>query len=81
MLYWSPGAKRSWANVENLKLVELGMKSSKVLQIMGRPDEILIASDESEKEIYYYSPPFMASDGIFIEMSHNETVDRIIGYE
>lgn len=81
LMYWSPKAQKSWENVENVKKVEQGMLASEVLKIMGEPDVIMDTEDANRGRKYYYAPPFLASDGIYIEMNNQDRVEQIVQYE
>lgn len=65
-LHWSLDAKKSWANVTNTELIQLGMNAKQVVDIMGAPDQINKLDNNSQEFEYYYSPPFLASDGILL---------------
>ncbi len=80
-LYWSPKAQKSWANVTNTELIQPGMNAKQVVDIMGAPDQINKLDSNSGKFEYYYSPPFLASDGIYIVMDKDSLVNGIVPYE
>ena len=80
-LNWSPRARKSWANVKNAKQVRLGMSTKEVLRLMGDPDEIIKPIDKKYSMKYYYEPPFLASDGIYIALDSQGVVKRIVNYE
>ena len=74
MLHWSPRAIKSWQNVENSERVTVGMDKSHVVEIMGPPDNSASFKNDAISIIYYYEPPFLASDGIYFMIDVNGKV-------
>ncbi len=67
-------------NVENSKLIKIGMTKNDVIRIMGLPDErnyIKLDQDST----FFYRPPFGASSGINIFFGQGDTITRIIHFE
>lgn len=79
---WSPESQNARKNVENSKLLITGMTKHEVLNIMGQPNDSTISKKNPGLTIYYYSPPIMASDGIYLYVnSENNKLERILLYE
>jgi hypothetical protein len=79
---YSPQAQIGRHNVERSKNLYVGMKKVELLQVMGKPKEINYSKYETGKAIYFYQPPFAASDGIEVYLdTANDKVTRIIPYE
>ena len=74
-------AERWHRNVENSEKVKLGMFSNEVIEIMGNPDEIYPMYGDENINIYFYQPPFGASDGIEFYFDTTSQVVKIIPYE
>lgn len=72
---------KSKKNVENLKQVSIGMSKEIVVDIMGIPDKRRASFLNPIDSMYYYEPPFGASDGIYIQFDSDDSVNEIIGYE
>jgi hypothetical protein len=51
----------------------------KMIEIMGKPEDIYTSYFDSKDTIYYYEPFFIASDGIEIYIGDNR-IKRIIPY-
>jgi len=80
-IFFSPSAFKARKNVENVKNVEIGMGKNDVLEIMGTPDNRRISFLNSIDSMYYYEPPFGASEGIYIQFDSSNTVNKIVDYE
>jgi len=75
LLYQTPWARKVRQNVSNSLKIEIGMSKQEAIQIMGEPDDKRISSYISPcnkvDSMYYYEPPFGASDGIYIQFDSN----------
>lgn len=80
-VFFSPSAFKSRKNVENVKNVKIGMAKNEVLTIMGPPDNRRISFLNSIDSMYYYKPPFGASEGIYIQFDSCDVVNKIVDYE
>jgi outer membrane protein assembly factor BamE (lipoprotein component of BamABCDE complex) len=69
-----------WKNVKNSQSIKLGMNTEQVLEIMGPPKRTLKSYFADSDSLYFYQPPFMASDGIEIFFKRGR-VNRIASYE
>ena len=79
---WSPESQNAIKNVENSKLLSTGMTKHEVFNIMGQPNDSTISKKNPKLIIYYYSPPLMASDGIYLYLNNeNNKLERILLYE
>ena len=77
----SPKARKAKQNVRNSLLLENGMSTNEMLNIMGEPDNIRYRLDNHfQDSVYFYQPPFASSAGIDIIIKH-DTINRIILYE
>ncbi len=76
-LNFSPSALVARQNVINSEKVQIGMPKDEVLQVMGQPDRIEPLSKHVDPnhhgvwrheglKRYYYRPPVLAGDGIYI---------------
>ena len=82
LLKLSPRARKAKLNVINSEKVEIKMDKKQVIQLMGAPDEIISHRDnQSQLETFYYVPPALASDGIFINFNKEGKVEKIVLYE
>lgn len=80
-IFQTPSAHKARKNVENVKKIKIGMKKEDVLTIMGEPDNRRISFLNSIDSMYYFEPPFGASEGIYIQFDSNNAVNKIIDYE
>jgi hypothetical protein len=79
---YSPSANKAKQNVINSERVKIGMSKFAVLQIMGEPDAKRISFFNATDTMYYYEPPFAASEGIYIQFEDSSgKVNQIIPYE
>ena len=76
----SPRARNAWRNVENSKKIKVGMTVSEVNLIMGSPYSARKSWENKTDSIFYYEPPFGASDGIRIYVDENRKVSRVTPY-
>ncbi|UJP65614.1 hypothetical protein [Mongoliitalea daihaiensis] len=76
-----PKVYKSYKNVTNSKLLELGMDKAEVIRIMGLPDSQGISYFNQLDSLYFYQPPFAASSGIEIIFGSDGKVTKIIPYE
>lgn len=69
-------------NVINSKKIQVDFSKDEMLIIMGEPDSKYFTPLEIGKEVYYYEPPFGASEGIdiYVDTSTNK-VARIVYFE
>ena len=92
MLNFSPWAQVARQNVSNSEKVKIGMPKDEVLSIMGKPDRIESLSQYVDPthpgvwrhkglKTYYYRPPALAGDGIFIWLDTTDTVVYITHFE
>lgn len=91
MLKFSPWAQVARRNVLNSEKVRIGMPKQEVLQIMGEPDKFEVSQyyDPNHTGVwghkglkwYYYRPPALAGDGIYIWMDAADTVVHITYFE
>ncbi len=91
-LNFSPSAQAARQNVLNSEKIKVGMPKGEVLQIMGQPDRIEPLSKYVDPkhhgvwrheglQRYYYQPPALAGDGIYIWMDTTDTVVHITYFE
>ncbi len=78
---WSAAARKSKQNVTNSEKLEIGMDSLQVKSIMGEPDARNEYDSESNVPSFYYQPPYLASDGIYIHFDSLGIVKRIVYFE
>ena len=64
-------------NLKNLERIELGMDKKHVVTIMGLPKDTTFNLNLPVVESYYYHPPFLNSDGIYIGFDKNDKVYMI----
>ena len=58
------------------------MSKQEVIEIMGKPDDKEISYHNYVDSMYYYEPPFAASDGIYIQFDYSTgKVNRIVPFE
>lgn len=80
--YFTPSANKAKQNVINSKKVKLGMTKLEVYKIMGEPDAKQISFFNTRDTMYYYKPPFAASEGIYIQVGDSSgKVNKIILFE
>ena len=78
-LNYSPRARKTKQNVTNSLKIEIEMSKDEVIQIMGNPDNKGISYFNKVDTIYFYEPPFGASDGIYIQFDFSTgNVNRIV---
>lgn len=80
-IFLTPTAFKARKNVENIKKIKIGMTKESVFDLMGAPDNTRISFLNSVDSMYYYEPPFGASEGIYIQFDTNNTVNKIVDYE
>ena len=80
-IFLTPTAFKAKKNVENVKKIEIGMTKESVLEIMGIPDNARKSFLNPVDSMYYYEPPFGASEGIYIQFNTTNTVNKIVDYE
>ena len=80
-VFFSPTVFNAKKNVENVKNAKIGMDKNEVLKIMGTPDNRRISFLNSIDSMYYYEPPFGASEGIYIQFDSSNVVNKIVDYE
>ncbi len=78
-IFLSPRAFKARKNVSNTKNIEIGMNKKAMLEFMGEPDDTYPSYYDNKDTIYFYEPPFMASDGIEIYIGDNR-IKRIVPY-
>ena len=81
IIFLHPKAFKARNNVENSKKIIVGMKKAEVLKIMGVPDAKRLSFESSIDSMYYYEPPFAASEGIYIQFDSVEKVNKIFPFE
>ena len=80
-LHYTPSARKAKQNVTNSLKIEVGMSKQEVIQIMGNPDDKQISYHNSVDTMYYYEPPFAASEGIYIQFDFSTgKVNKILLY-
>lgn len=80
-IFFSPSAYKARKNVENVKRIEIGMPKKEVLRIMGLPDNKRLSFLNQIDSMYYYEPPFGASEGIYVQFSTDNTVNKVVDFE
>lgn len=80
-IFFTPSALKAKKNVENLKQIKIGMSKENVLSIMGVPDNKRISFLNQTDSMYYYEPPFGASEGIYIQFDTKNKVNKVVDYE
>lgn len=67
-------------NYQNSKKIELGMDEKQVIRIMGFPnnDSVRRKFVEPTVKAYFYEPPFLSSDGIYIGFDKADKVSLIV---
>ena len=78
---WNATARKSKENVLNSEKLEIGMDSLQVKNIMGKPDMRGNYGSENFISSYYYQPPYLASDGIYIHFDSLGRVKSIVYFE
>jgi len=78
---WSVNARKSKENVVNSEKLKIGMDTLQVKEIMGEPDARSNYVTGNDIPLFYYQPPFLASDGIFIHFDSLGHVKRITYFE
>tara|TARA_A100000171_G_scaffold51028_1_gene64078 strand:+ start:2163 stop:2483 length:321 start_codon:yes stop_codon:yes gene_type:complete len=78
---WNAAARKSKQNVINSEKLEIGMDSLQVKRIMGEPDARSDYDSENNIPSFYYQPPYLASDGIFVHFDSLGIVKRIVYFE
>ena len=81
LLDWGPEARKSKENVVNSEKLKIGMDTLQVKGIMGEPDARSNYVTGNDIPLFYYQPPFLASDGIFIHFDSLGHVKRITYFE
>jgi hypothetical protein len=76
-IFLSPRAFKARKNVSNSEKLEIGMTKEEVIKIMGEPDQIIGSYLDDSCKIYFYEPPFGASDGIDVYITPSGIVIRI----
>lgn len=80
-VYASPRALKARKNVANSEKIEIGMTKEEVIYIMGEPDKKRLSFWNTIDSMYYYEPPFSASEGIYIQFDSIDTVNEIVPFE
>ena len=57
------------------------MSKSNVINLMGLPDGRRLSFLNLIDSMYYYEPPFGASEGIYVQFDENQTVNQVVDYE
>lgn len=65
----------------NSERLEIGMDSLQVKNIMGEPDMRGNYGSATNISSYYYQPPYLASDGIYIHFDSLGRVKSIVYFE
>lgn len=81
IIFLHPKEIKARSNVENSKKIIVGMMKEEVLKIMGVPDAKQLSFENSIDSMYYYIPPFAASEGIYIQFDSIARVNKIFLYE
>lgn len=68
-------------NVINSERIAVGMNKAEVLEIMGSPDAKQLSFENAIDSMYYYEPPFAASEGIYIQFDNKGIINKIYPYE
>lgn len=76
-IYVSPRALKARKNVARLEKVEIGMTKKEVIDILGIPDNKRLSFLNSTDSMFYYEPPFAASEGIYIQFDSINTVKKL----
>ena len=80
-IFFSPAEYKAKKNEANLKKISRGMSKDEVINIMGLPEEKKLSFLNSIDTMYYYTPRFGASDGIYIQFDENNSVNQIVDDE
>lgn len=78
---WNATARKSKENVINSERLEIGMDSLQVKAIMGEPDTRSNYTSENNLSSFYYQPPYLASDGIYIHFDSLGRVKSIVYFD
>ena len=78
-IFLSPRAFKARRNVSNTKNIQIGMNRETMLEFMGALNNTYPSYYDNNDTIYFYEPPFMASDGIEIYIGDNR-IKRIVPY-
>lgn len=79
--FYSPSSLKAKRNVEKIKQVYVGMEKSDMLRIMGIPDNKRLSFLNNTDSMYYYEPPFGASEGIYVQFDSIGIVNKIVDYK
>ena len=74
----TPSAFKARKNVENIKSIQIGMSKAQAVEIMGKPKNKRLSFLNSIDSMYYYEPPFGASEGICIQFDSAGIVNKVI---
>ena len=81
-VFFKPSVNKTRQNVINSEKIKIGMTKIEVIKIMGKPDDKRMSFFGSKDTMYYYEPPFAASEGIYIQFEDSsKKVNHIIPYE
>ena len=80
-IYFSPDEDKAKKNEANLKKITQGMTKDSVINIMGSPDGKRLSFLNSIDTMYYYTPRFGSSNGIYIQFDENDSVNQIVDNE
>ncbi|MES3016161.1 MAG: hypothetical protein V4721_00215 [Bacteroidota bacterium] len=78
IVFLSPTSLLGSRNIDNLKNIKFGMTKLDVIKLMGSPQDKRTSHLNAPDSMYYYEPPFGASDGIYIQFAENDTVNLIV---
>lgn len=81
LIYFGYKQFLAYKNVKNSKEINIGIPKEEMLKIMGEPKAIHKAYLDSTQIIYFYEPPFAASEGIDIYIDSTNRVSRITYFE
>ena len=66
LCYFGKRQFMAYRNDTNSKKIIIGIPKVKMLEVMGDPDSKFYSTLKSGQEVYFYEPPFAASEGINI---------------
>lgn len=61
-------------NCDNVKKVRIGMDVENVIDVMGKPDSIIVNFLGNNQFTYMYLTPYGASDNVYVNFSYVDSV-------
>lgn len=77
-IFFTPAEIAARKNVNNVENVRPGMTTYEVIKIMGSPNATRPSYLNESDSMYYYHTPFGSSEGIYIQYSSDNVVNKII---